>query len=191
MKCEYVKSSYQSHWRGASQTSDLESGPEALPQPESIGDISLSEDPTPPLDSGLEGVTEGPTTYSPCTFESFSRHIETSFKATVPLSNNTDTIRDRWLYPYVEDSPAKFAMLEHSMEYLCRVLRTYPKMMSRREQLPPFIHPLQVSGDDLSLPLANCFTLSKMWEGSAEPAGALVEQTIKREMERLFNEVLA
>ena len=112
-----------------------------------------------------------------------------SFTATVPIYNSVEAISDRWLYPFVENSPAKIAIREHSMEFLCRVLRTYPRMMARSENVPPIIHPIQVSAEDMALPLANCFTLAKMWEGSARPAGDLVDQTIKREMERLFSEV--
>lgn len=112
-----------------------------------------------------------------------------AFTATVPISDNVEALRERWLYPFLEDSPAKIAIRQHSMEFLCRVLRTYPRMMARSENVPPIIHPMQVSAEDMALPLANCFALAKMWEGSAQPAGELVKQTIQREMERLFNEV--
>lgn len=97
-------------------------------------------------------------------------------------------IRDRWLYPYIEPSPISYALREQSMFYLCRVFRTYPRMMARRERLPPIIHPKQTS-KEMPLPLANCFTITRMWEGGAEEASGLVQGTIEREMERLMNEV--
>lgn len=97
-------------------------------------------------------------------------------------------IRDRWLYPYIEPSPLSYALREQSMFYLCRVFRTYPRMMARRERLPPMIHPMQAS-QEMPLPLKNCFSITRMWEGGAEEASSLVQGTIEREMERLFAEV--
>lgn len=99
-----------------------------------------------------------------------------------------NVIRDRWLYPYIEPSPLSYALREQSMFYLCRVFRTYPRMMARRERLPPMIHPTQAS-QDMPLPLKNCLSITRMWEGGAEEASSLVQGTIEREMERLFAEV--
>ncbi|KFX94412.1 hypothetical protein O988_06321 [Pseudogymnoascus sp. VKM F-3808] len=96
-------------------------------------------------------------------------------------------LRDRWLYPYIEPSPLSYALREQSMFYLCRVFRTYPRMMARREHLPPFIHPMQAS-QEIPLPLKNCFSITRMWEGGAEEGSSLVQGTIEREMERLFAE---
>ncbi len=104
-----------------------------------------------------------------------------------PPSNGIGPMRDRWLYPYLDQSPARYAVMQHSMMFLCRVFRTYPKMMSRKENLPPFIHPAQIS-EALPLPLANCFTLSRMWEGRDGSRG-LMEDTVGRELNKLFNEV--
>lgn len=178
-----------------------------------IREIDLEEDETNPQDIDTS-IQIGPTTlfstrsciadYSPTDDQlvsgeepgkvgsNFSRPVEpTCFTAAVPISDNVsvEAIRDRWLYPYVEDSPAKFAMLEHSMQFLCRVLRTYPRMMARQERVPPVIHPMQVTSENITLPLANCFTLVKMWESNGQTASELIEQTIKREMQKLFEEV--
>jgi hypothetical protein len=185
-KCEYATNSYLQHSRSGSQASELQFQYDSLPE------IPSTDVPIQSLDPQLTSASS--PDHMPCDSPPnlLSRPTETPcFKANVVVVNNNNVgdIRDRWLYPYVEDSPAKHTVLNHSMEYLCRVLRTYPKMMARKEQVPPIIHPMQVSAGDISLPLANCFTLAKMWEGSAEPAGELIEQTIKREVERLFNEV--
>lgn len=99
-----------------------------------------------------------------------------------------NVIRDRWLYPYIEPSPLSYALREQSMFYLCRVFRTFPRMMARRERLPPMIHPMQAT-QEMKLPLKNCFSITRMWEGGAEEASSLVQGTIEREMERLFAEV--
>jgi len=185
-RCEYATNSYLQHSRGSSQASEQQFQYEEFAGIPSR-DISIQS-----LDPDLAYTSSSPDLISNNSQPNLSRPVEpVRFKANVAIANhNSGDIRDRWLYPYVEDSPAKHTVLNHSMEYLCRVLRTYPKMMARNEQLPPIIHPMQVSTGDISQPLANCFTLAKMWEGSAEPAGELIEQTIKREMERLFNEVL-
>ncbi|KFY17160.1 hypothetical protein V492_00838 [Pseudogymnoascus sp. VKM F-4246] len=98
-----------------------------------------------------------------------------------------NVIRDRWLYPYIEPSPLSYALREQSMFYICRVFRTYPRMMARRERLPPMIHPMQAS-KEIPLPLKNCFSITRMWEGGAEEASSLVQGTIEREMDRLFAE---
>lgn len=37
-----------------------------------------------------------------------------------PPSNNITQIRDRWLYPYIEKSPEKHAVMKQSMSFLCR-----------------------------------------------------------------------
>lgn len=96
-------------------------------------------------------------------------------------------VRDRWLYPYLDHSPARYAVMQHSMMFLCRAFRTYPRMMSRKGNVLPFMHPAQVSGP-LPLPLANCFTLSRMWEGR-NGDGGLMEEIVCRELNKLFNEV--
>jgi hypothetical protein len=103
--------------------------------------------------------------------------------------NDIAQIRERWLYPFVDQSPARYAVMYHSMCYICRIFRTYPRMMARNNQLPPIIHPSQLTTGTIPLPLANCFTLTRMWEGGAKGTGDLVQETISREMTRLFNEV--
>lgn len=112
-----------------------------------------------------------------------------SFRVSVPIPDDASAIRDRWLYPFVANAPADLTVPRHTEEFICRCIRTWPKMMARREQVPPFIHPTQVTLGNIELPLKNCFTLAKMWEGSNEPGSDLIEQTIKRETERLLNEV--
>jgi hypothetical protein len=75
------------------------------------------------------------------------------------------------------------------MQLLCGVLKTYPRMMSHREQLPPMIHHSQVSTHGTPLPLVNCFSLMRMWEGRLNGDEMIVEETIQREMTRLFHKV--
>ncbi|KAH6682460.1 hypothetical protein B0J14DRAFT_573639 [Halenospora varia] len=161
-------------------------------------------DPDAPIASGHPGTPESLDKPSPAASSSFCDQTDPSLltiTATPTLngptsnlshqSHDINAIRDRWLYPYVEGSPAQHAVVGHSVFFLCRVLRTYPRMMARRgisRCLPPMIHPHQVIEGQTPLPLANCFTLTRMWKDAGETGWALVEETIKREMERLFHE---
>jgi hypothetical protein len=123
---------------------------------------------------------------------------ETNIPSQEPLSPPTQvnpgisSMRDRWLYPYLEQSPPGVPEpeLKAGVVLMCRVFRTYPRMMSRRVQLPPFIHDHQLRGM-VPVPLANCFALSRMWNGHTDVEGSanIVQSTIRAEMDRLFNEV--
>ncbi|KAK9342922.1 hypothetical protein V1522DRAFT_372421 [Lipomyces starkeyi] len=79
-------------------------------------------------------------------------------------------------------------LARHSMEFILRVLRTWPGMMANDFQPPPIIHTSQMSKNPLSLPLANCFTVAKMWDGQLSGAEELVSRTAMNEMIRLFVE---
>lgn len=95
-------------------------------------------------------------------------------------------VRDWEVHTHGQQAPAI-----RCLSFLSRILRTYPRMMSRREQLPPFVHESQISSRDITVPLANCFALSRMWESSTRDvvSRVLVESSIRREMEKHFNEV--
>ncbi|KAI9740427.1 MAG: hypothetical protein M1834_005007 [Cirrosporium novae-zelandiae] len=77
-----------------------------------------------------------------------------------------------------------------SYDMLLRTLKTYPHMIARRVSVPPIIHQLQISQEEIPLPLANCFALTRMWDGQPEidGAGGLIKITILQEMHRLFDE---
>ena len=46
-----------------------------------------------------------------------------------------------------------------SVQVYGQILRAYPKMLVQKDQLPPVIHPWQMSAKPIPLPLANCITL--------------------------------
>jgi hypothetical protein len=81
-----------------------------------------------------------------------------------PTSANESiaSMRERWMYPYISGVPAKIQALHQNITFLCRVFRTYPRMISRTEHLPPFMHEAQITGGNVPLPLANCFSLSRI-----------------------------
>lgn len=63
-------------------------------------------------------------------------------------------------------------------------------MLLRKGNLPPYIHPAQLEGVNMPTPLANCLSLVKLWDGRVRGGELIVNETIKNEMERLYNEVL-
>jgi hypothetical protein len=75
------------------------------------------------------------------------------------------------------------------MYFIIRVLKSWPRGMAvhHTAHLPPIIHRLQLA-DGLPAPLANCFTLAKMWADRTEGSGELVQSTILHEVRRLLRE---
>ncbi|KAF2814232.1 uncharacterized protein BDZ99DRAFT_459940 [Mytilinidion resinicola] len=105
----------------------------------------------------------------------------------VPLAD-ADQIRDRWLWPFLavgEQVPKAFH--PYTLQYISCVLRTYPKLMVKKNGVPPIIHPMQISDGNSSVALANCYSLVRLWHHSAAGSEHIVAETIQREMERLAN----
>jgi hypothetical protein len=103
-------------------------------------------------------------------------------------TSEMDILENHWSLQ-LTPSPVIPPLVKHSMEFIFRVLRTWPGMMASEIQLPPIVHISQLSRSPLPLPLANCFTLAKMWDGQRPGAEDLVQQTTVNEMTRLFMEV--
>ncbi|KAL2813047.1 hypothetical protein BDW59DRAFT_35202 [Aspergillus cavernicola] len=84
------------------------------------------------------------------------------------------------------ESPAA-ALATHSMEFIFRVLRSWPRMLAEDFQTPPIIHHTQIA-DSMALPqtLANCITLVKMWHGQCQGAEAMVHRLIVSEVDTLL-----
>lgn len=76
-------------------------------------------------------------------------------------------------------------LVQHSMETLLRALRTWPRILCKGFQLPPMFHHT-TSKITVPLPLANCCTLVKMWDGQFSGTKALVQDTILTEIKTLF-----
>ncbi|OAX82862.1 hypothetical protein ACJ72_02791 [Emergomyces africanus] len=83
-------------------------------------------------------------------------------------------------------SPA-LKLSQHSMEAILRVTRAWPRMIAKGIQLPPIIHPSQLSDDNIATPLANCFALVKMWDGQRGRGIDIVQQTVKREFQAIIS----
>ena len=78
------------------------------------------------------------------------------------------------LRPSQTPQSASAALVNHSMEFIFRVVRTWPKMLAEEFQHPPLVHPTQVSPHKAAQPLVHCITLSKMWHGQCERAEQMV-----------------
>ncbi|KAL4799298.1 hypothetical protein BDV19DRAFT_295273 [Aspergillus venezuelensis] len=102
-------------------------------------------------------------------------------------------IRDRWLRPYVMSlvDGIEVPKIYHpfTLQYLGRVLATYPHLMMRDGDMPPIIHHSQVSGKQMTTALANCYTIVRMWKNAAPGSHSIVVSTVRREMERLAVEI--
>ena len=80
-------------------------------------------------------------------------------------------------------------LVHHSMELILRILRTWPRTLAKEISLPPMIHPSQLSEQSQTGTLSNCITLVKMWYGQCPGATEIVQDTVKREMQELINNV--
>ncbi|KAL2073435.1 hypothetical protein VTL71DRAFT_10759 [Oculimacula yallundae] len=76
-------------------------------------------------------------------------------------------------------------LVQHSMETLLRAIRTWPRILCKGFQLPPMFHH-SILSTDVSLPLANCCTLVKMWEGQFAGTNTIVHDTVMTEIKTLF-----
>ncbi|KAL2869847.1 Zn(II)2Cys6 transcription factor domain-containing protein [Aspergillus lucknowensis] len=86
----------------------------------------------------------------------------------------------------VVESPA-VALANHSMDFIFRVLRSWPRMLADSFQTPPLIHHTQLGDSkNLPMPLANCFTLVKMWHGRCRGAEEMVHRLIVNELNTLL-----
>ncbi|THC96070.1 hypothetical protein EYZ11_004443 [Aspergillus tanneri] len=86
-------------------------------------------------------------------------------------SVNAEDIRDRWL-----------------LQYISRVLSTYPRYMLKEGGVPPIIHSAQRHGTEMPRSLANCYSLVRMWEQAVPGSEMMVMNTVEQEMERLAEE---
>lgn len=104
----------------------------------------------------------------------------------VPITDSAQ-IGNRWMgsfIPIPHQRPKSFQLF--TVQYLSCVLQTYHKSMLCPGGLPPIIHPLQIVNEQLSKPLANCYTLVHQWE--EHDSGTVVSLSIQQEMNRLLEE---
>ncbi len=106
-----------------------------------------------------------------------------------PAVLDLSPLRDRWLNNVLFLSDKTCNPNKASVHFYGQILRTYPRMLSQKDQLPPVIHPWQILANPIPVPLANCITLTRMWQNRAEGAEQLVVDSIRKEVGRLLDEV--
>jgi len=108
-------------------------------------------------------------------------------------SANAGDIRDRWLRPYIlpltESEEIPKAYHPFTLQYIGRILSTYPRCMLKDGGLPPIIHRAQIVGRDMPRALANCYSLVRMWEQAVPGSETMVVSIVENEMRRLAEEV--
>ncbi|KAJ5594676.1 uncharacterized protein N7459_000884 [Penicillium hispanicum] len=107
----------------------------------------------------------------------------------VPMVDAED-IRDRWLRPYIVTARGQVPKLLDSftVQFLTCVLRSYPGHLLNGTDVPPFIHPLQLTLKPVPRALANSVSLVRMWINHIAGSEAMVLATVKQEMERISQE---
>lgn len=108
-------------------------------------------------------------------------------------SANAGDIRNRWLRPYIlpltEGEEIPKAYHPFTLQYIARILCTYPRCMLRGGGIPPIIHSVQVAGKEMPRALANCYSLVRMWEQAVPGSETMVVSIVENEMRRLAEEV--
>lgn len=108
-------------------------------------------------------------------------------------SANAGDIRDRWLRPYIlpllEGEEIPKAYHPFTLQYIARILSTYPRCMLRDGGLPPIVHRAQIAGKEMPRALANCYSLVRMWEQAVPGSESMVVSIVENEMRRLAEEV--
>jgi Fungal Zn(2)-Cys(6) binuclear cluster domain len=116
-------------------------------------------------------------------------HIDFRCIDLIPVTDSA-SIRNRWLQSFLPDTGQRAKILPlHTVQYLSCVFGSYSRQLLRPGCFPPFIHPLQIGDAEPPLSLANCFSLLRMWVGREYGSDVLIAQTVKSEMQRLFDEV--
>ena len=100
-------------------------------------------------------------------------------------------IQNRWFYPFLEGAPRELGDMRESVVLICRILRSWPRMMASQDQLPPIFHLNKLHTWSKHPFLEKCIAISVMWEDDAGRNQELISKTIQNEMKRLFEEVTA
>jgi hypothetical protein len=111
------------------------------------------------------------------------------YVATAELGDYAMVTDGDWLNTLIATEDSELKLNNTDIKKISRVLRTYPTMMARQEQLPPYIHFWQIKQKPIPIPLANCFALTRMWQEKVSETDDLVMETIHHEMDRLLGEV--
>lgn len=108
------------------------------------------------------------------------------------IVSDIGAIRDRWMYSLVLQSKRICDIGPAGLDFLSKVLNSYARKIAHngRKDPPPFVHRSQFCGPTPSRALVNFTSITRLWlEDREDGAKELVEDTMKREMMRLLDEV--
>ena len=212
VSCEYAKTTQPPPSEdGGTNTEALPGGSLSLPLDPSAttGDTSvnpwtlfdfdnhfLGQPPTPPVSSNQPNTPQlplpelvPPSEVEKITEYSIQDDVDSNLNHQALVIQDVTPIRDRWLYSVISAQTTTCKPDKSTVQFYGQILKTYPEMMLVKDQLPPIIHPWQLSATGtMPVPLANCFSLVRMWEARCNGAEQLVDETLEREMSRLFDE---
>ncbi|KAF2449388.1 hypothetical protein P171DRAFT_480476 [Karstenula rhodostoma CBS 690.94] len=100
---------------------------------------------------------------------------------------DAERVRDRWLAGWIPAPGQQPKELSRGTAiFIHSVLKAYPHALCQGD-LPPIVHGLQRVDGKLPLPLANCVSIARMWEGLGEGEGGseMVRETTVREIARV------
>ncbi|KAB8077339.1 hypothetical protein BDV29DRAFT_199077 [Aspergillus leporis] len=107
-------------------------------------------------------------------------------------TSEADDIRYRCIRPYFTTTHGRTeirkVVLPYTIQFIKRILSTYPRNMPKDGHVPPIIHHAQAKGNEISRALANCYSLVRMWEHAAPGSEEIVMSTLRWEMDRLASE---
>ncbi|WVO17502.1 hypothetical protein L204_105195 [Cryptococcus depauperatus] len=107
-------------------------------------------------------------------------------------TSEADDIRTRWIRPYIATTLGQTEIpkivLPYTVQFMKRILRTYPRNMLKDGHVPPIIHHAQVKGNEMPRALANCYSLVRMREHAVPGSEEIVISTLRGEMDRLARE---
>jgi hypothetical protein len=80
---------------------------------------------------------------------------------------STSLTSDMWFENIIPTTRFVSPSTKRNIEFSFRLLRDLPHKMARKYQSPPVFHHTQVVKDQMSTPLAHCYTIAKLsavWE---------------------------
>ena len=107
---------------------------------------------------------------------------------TMPFEEMT-SIRDRWLFPCLPKQIRVGPLNKSVVETYGRILQTYPTLMSRQDQLPPFIHKWQLSQTSGAAYFRRCRELTGYCITGHSGAEAQLKEWMHKGMEIMSSKV--
>ncbi|KAH8634238.1 hypothetical protein IG631_09638 [Alternaria alternata] len=108
-------------------------------------------------------------------------HLPDSFGWDVEI-DHSGINQDDWRLWKPGSTVALPPLAKHSMENLLRVMKTWPKMLTKGFQAPPMFHYTHVFPNHTATSIANCITLAKAWVHQTDGDNGRIQEAIRQEM---------